>query len=78
MVCQNLIRGFNRREDSEKLFHQLMQIKGFSLHGLPSVSFQPKRPRCRKPPELNAGALCINGNTVQGKGVEVRMDLELL
>lgn len=78
MVCQNLIRGFNRREDSEKLFHQLKQIKGFSLRGLLSVSFQPKRLCCRKAPGLNVGALCVNGNTIRGKGVKVRVDLELL
>lgn len=54
MACQNLTRGFNRREDSEKLFHQLKQIKGFSVHGLPSVSFQPSV----ESPKLNV-ELCV-------------------
>lgn len=78
MVCLNLIRRFNVREARERLFHQLKQTKGFGLHSLPSVSFQPRRFWSREHPELNVVAQCVNGDTISGKEEKVRVDLELL
>lgn len=78
MVCLILIRRFNVGEAGERLFHQLKQTKGFSLHSLPSVSFQPRRLWSRDPPELNMEAQCVNGNAVWGRGGKVRLGLELL
>lgn len=52
--------------------------QGLQLAWLAQCQISAKRLWCGKPCKLSVGALCVNGNTIQRKGVKVRVDLELL
>lgn len=79
MILQNLTRRFNGKKIKGKLFHQLKQTKGFSLHGLPTVRFQHRTLWTREPLSWMVGGIkCVEGNEFWEREGQVRVYLEML